>query len=206
MNIEKATSAFIGLLVSAGGLGIAYFWSSGRPFATLLIVLASAILGWLFGFLGEEQLPAKPKAAMILLEFWILLPCSIASPVVAVIIGAGILLAPRVGDSDAQKELLKAAFATVAGFLTAIALKSFEDADANFLASHIKKVFQRHYKRCLDGTQMEPAATVIYFAEDSRGELQVQSDAKGWGFKARHERARAIAEEIAEGSSACPPQ
>jgi hypothetical protein len=205
MNIEKATSAFIGLLVSAGGLGIVYFWRSGRPFATVLIVAAFAILGWLFGFLGEEQLPSRPGAAMVFLEFWILLPCAIASPVVAAIIWAGIMLAPRVGDSDAQKELLKAAFATVAGFLTAVALKSFEDADANFLASHIKKVFQKHYKRCPDTSPMEPAAIVIYFAEDSRGELQVQSDAKGWGFKARHERARAIAEEIARRSSACPP-
>lgn len=205
MNSEKAISAFIGLLVSAGGLAIAYFWRSGRPLATLSIVLAFAILGWLSGFVGEEQLPAKPKAAMILLEFWILFPCSIAAPVVAAIIWAGIVLAPSVGDSDAHKELLKTAFATVAGFLTAIALKSFEDADANFLAAHIKKVFQKHYKRCPDGTPVEPAAVVMYFAKDSRGELQVQSEAKGWGLRARHERARAIAEEIAKRSSACPP-
>jgi hypothetical protein len=210
MKIESIVSVFIGLLVSVGGVGIAYLWHSRQWVLSAVIILVTALLGWLFRFLAEDQLPARPRTAIVLLELWILFPAAFAMFLAAALVWAGVWLAPHLSDSDFKKESLKTLSGAIAGFLAAFLLKSFEDADGNFLAVHAKKIFQKHYRRKGKDIPEQPQSVVLYFEPESPGERLVNSESydgiSGWGFAARHERARKLAAVLPSAAATATPQ
>jgi hypothetical protein len=191
------------LLIALAGVGLAWLWIHGAGPLVILPPLLAFAAGWAVDWIGRMLLlPDHPEWAVRFLEWWILLPASIAAAAGSLVVIAAISLAAPDKAAESTKALLTSLAAGLTAFLTGSFISWAGDDKDSSLADHMAGAFQAKYKR-KSGPTVTPG--VRYFAPDSKGELWVYSNAfggvEGWGRGARTARAAGIAEELRTGAS-----
>jgi hypothetical protein len=197
----------VALLVGLGGVGLALLYFHDKSALALAVVAALIVLGVIIDAAGRAALPDHPKAALHLLEGWVLIPIALAVLASAAVVVLTVeLTLPDSGPSKPTtetKELVSAVSTGITAFLTAGFIAWTEDDKDSSLADHVKASFQDKYTR--SGT---PKKGAHVFRAESAGERWVFSEnyagADGWGGKARAMRATGIAHELETGGSDPP--
>lgn len=201
--LEKASSAVVCLAVALSGALIAWLWLTHHPWLAVVPFAALVILGY-FGDRAARTrlLPTKPVASVWWMECWIFVPSVAAAFTSGVLIFLGVWLEPSQTATVEQKKLLAAISGALGAFAATLIINAAQDVDVNFMSGHVRKAFQARYKRRVSGASPEPR--VCYLRPDSECERWVFSedyrDVHGWGWSARHERARKIAERLKHDS------
>jgi hypothetical protein len=185
------------LLIALAGVLLAWLWIHGAGPLVIVPPLVAFAAGWAIDWIGRRVLlPDHPVWAVRFLEWWILLPASIAATAGALVVIVAISLAAPDKAAESTKALLTSLAAGLTAFLTGSFISWAGDDKDSSLADHMARAFLAKYKR--KGTTATPG--VHYFTKDSPGELWVQSNAyggvEGWGRGPRAVRAAGIAEEL----------
>jgi hypothetical protein len=190
----------LALAVALGGVGLAWLWFDHHRVLAAIAVVAAVLAGWAIDRGGERLLPSHPKAALYLLEGWLLIPLALAMAAGAAVVIVTVELTLPDTTPTATKELVGAVSTGLTTFLTAGFISWAGDADDSTLSEHVMGAFQRHYTR--PGKQAKRAHV---FKAESNGEYWVfagaHGGAEGWGAAARRKRANGIAAELASGDS-----
>ena len=190
-----------GLVVGLVAAGLA--WLSFNDLAWLAVIAAAAAisLGVALDWVGKALLPSSPRAAVRVLEWWVITPAMIAAVAGALVIIVTVALTVPEGTAANTKETVGAISAAITGFITTAFVSWSSDEKDSSLADHIRDAFRDHYGRA--GGKTKPG--VHYFKADSPGERWVYGEEfrgiEGWGRAARFARARGIAKELATGES-----
>ena len=190
-----------GLVVGLVAAGLA--WLSFNDLAWLAVIAAAGAisLGLLLDLVGKALLPSRPRAAVHVLEWWVMTPAMIAAVAGAVVIVVTVALTVPEGTAADTKETVGAVSAAITGFITSTFVSWSSDEKDSILADHIRDAFWAHYKRA--GTETKKG--VHYFKGDSAGERWVYGEEyggiEGWGHSARLARAKGIAEQLKSGKS-----
>jgi hypothetical protein len=190
----------IALAVALGGVGLAWLWfNHHRPLAVIAVV-AAVLVGWVIDRVGERLLPDHPKAALYLLEGWLLISLTLAMAAGAAVVIITVELTLPDSTPTSTMELVGAVSTGLTTFLTAGFISWAGDEKDSTLSDHVMKVFQRHYTR-----PGKPASRAHTFKPESNGELWVFAEAhggaEGWGGSACRKRAKGIAAELGSGDS-----
>jgi hypothetical protein len=193
--MDAILKAVPGLVTGLLGVVAAYIWYTGpggrwlAPGALALL----AIVGWVLHRVGVGRIRRGPVESIPLLEGWGLLVVAGAALGTAI----GIVLAVNLanltpqGAPAEQKELVTATIGALSGFVTASLVKGLEDIGA-LVAAKVKGDFEAAYNGCFpnaSSTGTDDRITRGYRA------LYLDDDAaSGWGFSARRDRAKVLAE------------
>jgi hypothetical protein len=183
----KILSALPALVVGILSVACAwlYFQSEWKILAlTLTIEILGVLVGIVCYFGGPRMLPNRPVFAVYLMDGWILAPMMLAILVGSTIIYLGVWLEPPKNASVETENIRAAAFAALSGFLTTAFIDRVTGADKDWVGAPIRRAFFAAYDRSAHPLPRTPEKWV--FSEDP-----VQG-VTGWGFKARHIRARKV--------------
>lgn len=185
------------LLIAILGAGLAWLWFrddrdggaigpvDDRLLAAILVI-AALVLAILLDARGRALLPNHPRAAVELLEWWLVAPMALAGAAGAAAIIVTVELTTPEGTAVATKELVAAVATAVTAFLSSSFVDWAGDDKDSKLSDRIQKEFEAKY--------------LGYFKPESSGELYVFSGsyqgADGWGRAARRIRAKGIAERL----------
>ncbi len=182
------------LLVALAGIQLALWWLQGKWVLLALLLIVVALLGKAAEWSGERLLPSKPVAAVLVMEWWVLVPMAIAAAASTGLILLGVKLA--VPDSVKDTVVKQTSTALVSGltaFLTAAFISAIGDRDKSAVGERIKQRMRAHYER-------DPASTakrVSKIKEGGAAEQFLYSDfyagLSGWDRETRISRARGIA-------------
>jgi hypothetical protein len=186
------------LLIALAGVLLAWLWIHGAGPLVIVPPLFAFLVGWGLDWIGRTLLlPKHPVWAVRFLEWWILLPASIAAAAGALVVIVAISLAAPDKAAESTKALLAALAAGLTAFLTGSFISWAGDDKDSSLAEHLAGAFQAKYKTT-GGAAAAP--DVHYFTPGSAGQLWVYANAvggvEGWGRGARSTRAAGIAEEL----------
>lgn len=195
--------AFPAFLIAAFGVALALVTFTIGWQTAVAVAVAVAVAGGAADALGRKRfLPQRPVAATWLMEAWILLPGAIAALATALLIHLNVKLKPgdESGLSHEDRQILSACLTAITAFVTASFIKAADDTETNWVAPHIRGAFYAKYKQAPE-TGSTPDPSVFYFA---LGESEVEkwvyrdayADVKGWGWKARHRRAKGVADAL----------
>jgi hypothetical protein len=192
--IKTVLSSIPALVVALAGVGIAWFWYHGR-WTVVFAVVGLSVIGLVIDLTGRWLLPARPIGAMRLMESWNLVPGIVAAVASAFLIVIAVHISSTKGLSTEAKTFVGAATAAFTTFATT----SFINLGSSSLtADHVMKIFQKHYKR-KDSTNGNEKR-VVWLDPESTPERLVYSPSyttiNGWGFSARHKRAKGLAESL----------
>jgi hypothetical protein len=184
-----------GLVVGLAGAGMAWLCFNGLWWAAVLITAAGITIGWLLDWLGATLLPKKPVAAVRVLEWWLVVPATIAAAAGAAVIIITVALAVPDSTPDDTKEIVAALSSGITAFITTAFISWAGDEKDSSLGDHVRDVFQAKYKPEVPPAERD--ASLAYFAPESRGLRLVYSEAfagvEGWGRSARRKRAEELA-------------
>jgi hypothetical protein len=188
------------------GAGLAWLCFNDLWWLAVIVATLAIALGSILDAAGDALLPARPLAALALLEWWLLTPAMAAASAGALVIVVTVALTVPEGTSADTKELVGALSAAITSFLTAGFISWASDEKDSRLGDHIKERFQARYNQVpAEGTRK---AGVYYFKPESVGLRWVYSDEykgiEGWGREARRKRAKGIAAELSSGNSDAP--
>jgi hypothetical protein len=158
------------------------------------LLVGVALLGMAAEWIGDRLLPSKPVAAVLVMEWWILVPMAIATAASTGLVLLGVKLA--IPDSIKDPVMKQTSTALVSGltvFLTAAFISAVGDKDKSAVGERIRTRMQAHYKRNPD-----PEKKRIWKIEPSgQAEQYLYSnfyaDLAGWDRQARISRARGVA-------------
>jgi hypothetical protein len=146
-------------------------------------------------WVGDRFLPARPVAAVLIMEWWVLVPMAIAAAASTGLILLGIKLA--VPDSVKDTVVKQTSTALVSGltaFLTAAFISAVGDRDKSGVGERIKRRMRAHYTR----ESTEGKRRVSHIEAASPIEQLLYSDfysgLAGWDRETRISRARGIAD------------
>jgi hypothetical protein len=196
---EKLISAGTSFLIALGGVLVAVLWFISGPWLVIAPLIGLAVLGYgCDAYARGRLLPEHPVTALRLMEYWVLLPGTLAALVSGLLIVLGVWWEPIEKATVEEKKLLAALVGAVSTFLTTAFVKAAEESDAKWVGEHVRKTFHLRYRRDAPATAHEPG--ICYFEAGSPGERWVYSDAyggvSGWGWSARHTRAARIGERL----------
>jgi hypothetical protein len=182
------------LLVALAGVQLALWWLHGSWFLSVALVLLVAALGIAAERVGDRFLPSRPVAAVLVMEWWILVPMAVAAAASTVLILVAIKLAVPDTVTDPVVTQTSAALASgLSAFLTAAFVSAVGDRDKSGVGDRIKTRLRAHYAR-----QPEPGkARVVKIDAGGVIEQLLHSDfyagLSGWDRETRIRRAEGIA-------------
>lgn len=181
------------LLVALAGIQLALWWLHGTWFLSVGLLVVVALLGMAVEWIGDRLLPSKPVAAVLVMEWWVLVPMAIASAASTGLILLGIKLA--VPDSVKDTVVKQTSTALVSGltaFLTAAFISAVGDRDKSAIGERIKTRMRAHYERDPQGKKR-----VSKIKPGGAAEQYLHSDLyeglSGWDRETRISRARGVA-------------
>lgn len=182
--ILKTWTALPPLLVATAAAGLAAAWFWWTPWLLVPVVIVTLLVGTLLYYGGWGLVRSRPKTAIALMEWWILVPLTLVAIVGALAIGLAVLFEPGTNWSVEQKKVVGAIGGAIAAFLAATWTKSAEEVDTKWLVGRIQKAFEEKYSGV--------------FKSESAGELAVYSGIAfgDWAYDDRRERANAIADAL----------
>lgn len=135
-------NALPGLVVAAGGAGLA--WLGYRVWAWLPVVIVAvvALAGYLFHRVGRGRLATAPVRGAQLMQWRFLMPLALGAGAAGLLIALAVWFEPVEGTSTETKKLLAASLGALTAFLTAAWIKSGEEAAEQWIATPIKAAFQ----------------------------------------------------------------
>jgi hypothetical protein len=161
------------------GLWVAREWYDGSrwwwPLLAAAVLIAAA---YILDAAGRRQLPARPVAAVALMEFWVAAPLcwtALASAAV-IIIGVELNADPKAPTADQQ--MTKALAAAMTSFLSAGFIAWAGDQNKSPVAQRIQQAFEKAYKN----VTMSEAAERLVYSDAVQG-------IEGWSASARAARA-----------------
>jgi hypothetical protein len=183
------------LLVALAGIQLALWWLHGTWYLSVGLLIGVALLGMAVEWVGDRMLPSKPVAAVLVMEWWVLVPMAIATAASTGLILLGIKLA--VPDSVKDTVVKQTSTALVSGltaFLTAAFISAVGDRDKSAVGERIRKRMQAHYERTPGSggnriSKMNPGGAAEQFLYSD-----FYDGLSGWGRETRISRARGIAE------------
>jgi hypothetical protein len=185
------------LLVALAGVLLALWWFQGDWELSLALVAALALAGAAAEWLGDRFLPSHPVAAVMVMEWWVLVPMAVASAASAALIVIAVELAvPESVTDPIVKEATGAIAGGLSAFLTAAFVSSIGDRDKSGIGDRIKDRLRRHYAREVKPGQKR----VVQIPAEGRIELLLYSDFQeglsGWDRETRIVRAGGIAKAL----------
>jgi hypothetical protein len=130
------------------GVVLALWWFQGRWEIGLAVLIVLALLGVLSEWIGDRFLPAHPVAAVLFMEWWVLVPMAIAAAGSAALVVIAVELAiPESVKDPVVKETAGAIAGALSTFLTAAFVSSIGDRDRSAIGDRIKKRLRSHYTR-----------------------------------------------------------
>jgi hypothetical protein len=204
--------AFPAFVIAAVGVALAVLTFTIGWQTAVGIGVGVALAGAAADTVGRKcLLPRRPVVGVWLMEAWILLPGAIAALATALLIHLNVRLKPgdESGLSHEDKQILSACLTAITAFVTATFIKAADDTETNWVAPHIRDAFYAKYQQPPVTGSRDPS--VFYFKlGDSEVEKWVHRDTyggvKGWGWKARHRRAKGVADALKTEQSAPLPQ
>lgn len=183
-------SAMLGIALLALGWAIDNVW---LPVLVGLIVAAVGAAG--ASTARALLLPQRPRAFVVLIELWMLVPITICAGVTAALLALAIQFDPDANASVDEKKFTAAILAAVGAFAASVALKFLEDDLDTAIGDRVKNAFQAVYdRRPADPAKEKPG--VIYFPAQSKAENAVFDLNRGWSRGERSARATTIQEAI----------
>jgi len=191
---QKLLAASVPFLIALAGVLVACLWLTGHWIVAACTIASLLVVGWMCDRHGRRLLPRYPLSSVGWMEWWIVIPGSLAVFGAGLVIILAVCLEPSEKADVIPRKLLGAVAGATATFLTTLFVKAADDADDGWLGAHVKKQFQARYQRQNPSEAHQPG--VIYFGAESEGERWVYSDpyggVSGWSWSARRQRALAI--------------
>jgi hypothetical protein len=188
------------LLVALTGIQLALWWLHGTWILSAGLLVVVALLGMVAEWCGDRLLPSRPVAAVLVMEWWVLVPMAVAAAASTGVILLGVKLA--VPDSVKDTVVKQTATALVSGltaFLTAAFVSAVGDRDKSAVGERIKKRMRAHYER----PPGEGKKRVSKMKQGGAAEQYLYSDfyagLSGWDRETRISRARGIADTGKDG-------
>ena len=196
---ERLVSACTSFVVAVAGVFVAICWFIYEPWLVVLPLLATAAVEYSCDYYARHRLlPEDPRAAVSFIGWWILVPGAFAALIAGFLIVLSVWWEPSEKASIEEKKLLVALVTAVTTLCTTSFLKAAEESDTNWVAAHVKKVFQDRYRRHDPTIPHEQG--ICYFRAGSQGERWVYSDTyggvSGWGGSARRTRASRVSDRL----------
>ena len=178
----------------------AWLCFAGHVLCAIVGAAALLVMGLGSQLAGDRMLPARPEAAVLLLNFWLLAQLALGAVAAAGTIVVTVALTAPDSASAQTKQLLSALATALTAFLTATLTAG--DAPDEKVGDRVRQHFYTHYKRV-------PSGRVRRVAPESEAEKCIYSDEycgiSGWGSESRYQRAKKLAEILhQEGGGSSP--
>jgi hypothetical protein len=152
------------------------------------------MLGLATLWIGDRFLPSKPVAAVLVMEWWVLVPMAIATAASTGLILLGVKLA--VPDSVKDTVVKQTSTALVSGltaFLTAAFISAVGDKDNSAVGERIKERMRAHYQREPESgkkriCKIKPSGVAEQYLNSN-----FYADLSGWDRETRIRRAKGVA-------------
>lgn len=185
MRLEESLSVLAVTLLGIGltWLGIAVGW-----WAILIALLVPVGLGKGMFWLGKRRLTTAPEEAVRWMEWWVLVPGTVAALAQCIVIILGMRLKLDDAGGAEVRQLWAATIGAVSTFLVVTFVRAAEEADEAWAGKRIREAFFRAAERSWR------------FPKGSTGEMAIYSEGwkglHGWGREARRRRAREVADAL----------
>lgn len=186
------------MLVALGGVGMAAWWFDGHEERSFFVLAALVVLGYAVELLGQTLLPRRPVAAVLLMEWWALVPMALAAAAAAAVIVVAVetTLPEEPKPSTQTKELVGALATALSTFLTSGFVSAVGDRDKSAVGDRVKTRLRRHFAP--DSSATGPSTKPVPAGHPI--EQLLYSDnflgLSGWDRETRLARAREIAKRL----------
>ena len=140
-------NALPALAIAVGGVGLAWLvFKSDWWWLSFAIAGIAALIGLICNDVGSKRLGKHPVSAARIMEWRFLMPFAVGAAGAAALIAFGVWFEPDENASVETKKFLAASFAALTAFITAVAIKSGEEAVDKWVGQPIKSAFQKTFK------------------------------------------------------------
>lgn len=175
------------LLVALIGAAAAWLWFKHDRLLIVVLAVGAVLVGLLIDLAGRHTPASRPKLAITLMEWWIVVPMVLGAIAAAAAIVVTVGLAVPDGTAASTKETIGALATAITSFLASGFVDRAADEDGSAVSDRIKAHFWDKYQPLV--TPGSDAANAVFagiYATPTGG-------VEGWGRSARRTRADGLA-------------
>lgn len=176
------------LLVAVIGAAAAWLWFRDDRLVIVALAVGAVLVGLLVDLAGRKVPATRPKLAVALMEWWIVVPMVLGAIAAAAAIIVTVSLAVPDTAAATTKETVGALATAITSFLASGFVDRAADEDGSTVSDRIKAHFWDKYQPLVTpGTDAANAVFAGIYATPTGG-------VEGWGRSARRTRAEGLAD------------